>query len=78
MTAPAIIPLAPRDMLVRASAALGKVDLHGLRGVTMLSFDEIEAMALLLAAFGLVPTPPGKEPPETLILQPEKEAPHAV
>jgi len=78
MTTPDIIPVAPRPMLVHASRALGRVDLHGHRGLTMLSIDEIEAMALLLALFGLVPTPPGKEPPAILIIQPQKEAPDAV
>lgn len=73
-----VVPIAPRPMLVHASRALGKVDLHGQRGVTMLSIDEIEAMALLLAVFGLVPTLPGQEPAETLIIQPAKEAPDAV
>ncbi len=54
----------PEDQIIaRASAALGKVDLWGRRGVTMLSVDETEAMALLLAALGLVPTPPGAPPP---------------
>lgn len=51
------------DILIRASAALGKVDLHGRRGVTMLSVDETEAMALLLARLGLAPTLPGKDAP---------------
>lgn len=78
MTRAEIVPIAPRPMLLHASRALGKVDLHGHRGLTMLSIDEVEAMALLLALFGLVPTPPGKEPPETLIIQSEKETPNAV
>lgn len=60
-------------VLTRASAALGKVDLHGHRGLTMLSIEEIEAMALLLAMLGLVPTPPGAAPPDVLFLQPPKE-----
>lgn len=64
-------------MLVHASRALGKVDLHGQRGLTMPSIDEIEAMALVLAMFGLVPTAPGKEPPAILIIQPETEASNA-
>ena len=44
----------------------------------MLSLDESEAMALLLAAFGLIPTMPGKPPPDSFfhapINTPEKEA----
>jgi hypothetical protein len=51
------------NILIRASAAIGKVDLHGRRGVTMLSVDETEAMALLLATLGLAPTKPGEAPP---------------
>ncbi|WP_054006422.1 hypothetical protein [Cypionkella psychrotolerans] len=50
-------------ILARASAAIGKVDLWGKRGVTMLSVDETEAMALLLAPLGLAPTKPGCAPP---------------
>jgi len=73
-----VIPVARRAMLVHASRALGRVDLHGQRGLTLLSIDEIEAMALLLAMFGLVPTPPGAQPAEILIIQPAKEAPDAV
>ena len=78
MTLKPVAAITPRDMLTRASRGLGKVDLHGHRGLTMLSIDEIEAMALLLASFGLVPTPPGKEPPAILILQPAKEAHDAI
>lgn len=51
------------NILVRASKAIGKVDLHGKRGVTDLSLDEVEAMALLLAVLGLAPTKPGETPP---------------
>lgn len=51
------------EILRRASIGLGKVDEYGLRGVTMLSVDETEAMALLLAALGLVPTRPGDPAP---------------
>ena len=50
-------------ILARASTALGKVDLYGQRGVTMLSVHETEAMALLLAVLGLVPTRPGAAAP---------------
>lgn len=61
-------PLRPRDVLTRASTAVGKVDLYGRRGVTMLSCDECEAMAVLLAILGIVPTVPGQAPPKTLFL----------
>ena len=56
------------ELLKRASRALGKIDMHGRRGVTLLSMDEIEAMAVVLATFGLVPTIPGEAPPETLLI----------
>lgn len=59
-------------ILSRASAALGRVDLHGRRGVTDLSVDQIEAMALLLALLGLIPTLPG-EPAPTIFFTPVKE-----
>lgn len=61
------------QMLETASRALGKVDLWGLRGITLLSIDQIEAMACLLVAFGLVATPPGANTPEILINPPMKE-----
>lgn len=59
----AITALTEDQIIARASHALGKVDLYGRRGVTMLSVDETEAMALLLAALGLVPTIPGAPAP---------------
>lgn len=55
--------LPAENILTRASKAIGKIDLHGKRGVTLLSFDEIEAMALLLAVLGLAPIKPGDAPP---------------
>ncbi len=58
-----ITALPENEIIARASEALGKVDLWGIRGVTMLSVDETEAMALLLARLGLVPTPPGAPAP---------------
>lgn len=56
-------PIPAPTVLALASCALGKVDLHGRRGVTMLSIDECEAMAVLLAAMGLIATEPGKLAP---------------
>ena len=64
-------PLSADMMLARASTALGKVDLYGARGVTMISTDEIEAMALTLATLGLVPTRPGKPAPPAFFLTPD-------
>ena len=63
---PSVFPRPAGDVLRHASTALGKIDLYGRRGLTMVSADEIEAMALMLAAFGIVPTIPGCAPPETL------------
>lgn len=48
------------DMLARAATAVGKVDSWGRRGVTMVTSDEIEAMACLLAALGLPAMTPGE------------------
>lgn len=53
------------DVLRAASSAIGKVDLYGRRGLSMVSADEIEAMALMLAALGVVPTIPGRPAPDT-------------
>lgn len=69
------VPSLPAEaVLARASTALGKVDLYGRRGVTMLSVDETEAMAVLLSALGLIPTAPGKPAPATFFIPPSKEA----
>lgn len=57
-----------RQMLEHAARAIGKVDLHGLRGASLVSMDEIIAMATTLATFGLVPIPPGAPAPDTLIM----------
>ena len=65
-------PLTSEKVLALASSALGKVDLWGRRGVTMLSIDETEAMAVLLAAFGLIPTEPGKPAPVQFFNTPER------
>jgi hypothetical protein len=59
-------PLPAGDVLRAASSAIGKIDLFGRRGITMVSADEIEAMALMLAALGVVPTIPGRATPDTL------------
>lgn len=68
-----IEPLPEAEIIRRASAALGKIDLHGRRGVTMLSVDETEAMALLLAMLGLVPTRAGEPAPAAYFIPPEGE-----
>lgn len=68
MSKAAITPLPGDEMLALASSALGKVDLYGPRGLTMISIHEIEAMALTLAALGLVPTQPGAAAPKAFFL----------
>ena len=61
------------ELLRRASRAVGKIDLHGRRGVTLVSADETEAMAIVLVELGLVATAPGEAPPETLLITPSKD-----
>lgn len=64
-----------RDMLELAARGLGKVAAwDGVRGVTLVSVDEIAAMAGALLAFGLVPIPPGEAAPDILINPSQKEA----
>ena len=46
-------------LTLRAARGLGKVDALGHRGVTLVTAEEIEAMACMLALFGLVAVPPG-------------------
>lgn len=64
-------PMPSKQMLALASTALGKVDFYGPRGLTMISVHEIEAMALTIAALGLVPTLPGNVAPPAYFLTPE-------
>lgn len=72
MSKPATITPLPCDqMLARASTALGKVDLYGPRGLTMISAEETEALVLTLAALGLVSTPPGAPAPNAFFLTSE-------
>lgn len=67
-------PRTDRDILIAAGRALGRVDLLGIRGITLLSVDDIEAMALALVILGLVAIPPSqKEPPARLIITPDLE-----
>jgi hypothetical protein len=67
-------PWTQRQMIEVASRAVGRVLAEDLRGITKLSVDEIAAMALTLAVFGLIPTPPGQDCPANLIFTPKKEA----
>lgn len=63
------MPDAPRltetEMITLAANAVGKVDYHGKRGVTLVTMNEIEAMATTLVCLGLRPT----LPPTTAISQ---------
>ena len=60
-----------QEMLEGAARAVGRVDRDGDRGVTMVSKDEIWAMALALVHLGLVAIPPGAPAPEQLLNIPE-------
>lgn len=42
-------------IFARASGAIAKVDLHGHRGLTLLSIDEIEALVLALVILSQSP-----------------------
>lgn len=72
-----ITRLTESQMLRRAATGLGKVDAYGLRGASLISLDEIEAMAALLAICGLTPIAPGPEtrPPHITV---NKERPDAL
>lgn len=63
-----------RDILIAAARALGRIDLLGVRGITLLSVDNIEDMALALVVLGLVSIPPSQnEPPKWLVIPCLKE-----
>lgn len=63
-----------RQILTSAATALGKIDAFGPRGLTMVSINELEAMAVALVILGLVAVHPGAAVPEILIYPPQKEA----
>lgn len=55
----------PEELLQLACSGVAKVDLLGPRGTTLCTMDEIEAMAALIAANGLLPgrpTDPARQP----------------
>lgn len=65
-------PFDHSEMLVTAARAVGKIDAHGNRGCTLVSVDEISAMACVLVLFGLIPIVPGAtEIPDPLIVKAE-------
>lgn len=61
-------------MLTLAAQAVGKVDRDGMRGVSNLSLNEIEAMAGALVTLGLIAIPPGGPVPAVLVIHPTIEA----
>ena len=65
--------LTAQELVLRAARGLGKVDTLGHRGVTLVTAEEVEAMAGMLAVFGLVPIPPGgSAPPHPFISFPKE------
>lgn len=64
MTAPARWTLP--EMMDLAARGLGKVDLWGSRGATLVTMAETEAMAGMLAALGLPPIYPGAAEPRPI------------
>ena len=46
------------QILSRAATGMGRVDLWGRRGATLVTVEEIEAMALALMTFGVRPIRP--------------------
>lgn len=60
-------PMTMHEMLETAARAIGRIDRDGDRGVTMISKDEIWAMALTLVHLGLIAIPPGAPAPEQLL-----------
>ena len=55
------------ELTERAARGVGKVHRDGLRGASQVSMDEVEAMALLLAALGVTPIDPGSYTPPNKI-----------
>ena len=60
-------PMTMPEMLETAARAIGRIDRDGDRGVTMVSKEEIWAMALTLVHLGLIAIPPGAAAPEMLL-----------
>ncbi|MBD3738603.1 MAG: hypothetical protein IE938_19380 [Pseudomonas balearica] len=74
MSDPKPIPRLTNDeMMIRAARGLGKVDLMGKRGLTLVNTEEIEAMAGLLAAMGLIPIYPGEQPTMPMFISTRKK-----
>jgi hypothetical protein len=58
-------PWTEAQMIEMAARAVGKIDMAGVRGVTMCSANEIAAMASVLVLLGLPPIPPGAAVPDS-------------
>lgn len=61
------------ELTERARRGVGKVDRDGARGATLVTIDEVEAMAILLAVLGVTPIYPGSYAPPNLIPHTEGE-----
>lgn len=61
------------ELTERAARGVGKVDRDGLRGATLVTVEEVEAMAMLLAILGVRPIYPGSYAPPNLIPHTEGE-----
>jgi hypothetical protein len=59
-------PFTLDEIAALAGRGLGKVDLWGHRGATLVSAEETVAMAVALAILGVVPIPPGAPAPAPL------------
>lgn len=59
-----------REVAEHASRAVGMIDTYGVRGATLVSVEQISAMAVLLVTLGLVATHPGETPPDVLFGEP--------
>ena len=64
------------EMFTLAGQAMGKIDQYGRRGAERCTFDEIEAMALMLACLGLRPLKPGETLPKMAFEAPLASVPH--
>ena len=61
------------EMTTLAQKGVGKITLHGPRGATLVSMEEIEAMAAMLAILGVPPIEPGNYSPPSKIPHTEGE-----
>ncbi|WP_417262603.1 hypothetical protein [Celeribacter sp.] len=57
-------PFTENEMLDLAANAVRKIDSHGRRGTSMVTYDEIEAMDLTLICLGMNPNSGTQETPD--------------